>query len=241
MQAALIEAIAAVRQELTRLSLQHKSTATIGRTHGQHAIPITMGFKFANYLYEFSVAERFLERVEVRFGCADIESPARMSLLHAWYWFYHIGVLLEFGCSLSIVSLDRLRHIVPPPRQIVAKFSGAVGTFASLGTSGVQASIMKQLGVTAAPISTQVRLCVYVCDIFLESSRFVVSSDQRNLLAAGPINFRMGFNTWCPQFHRSKFVAFDRFCFIVPSSAVPHSHSAASQCPLVLTCTPSAT
>ena len=65
MQAALIEAIAAVRQELTRLSLQHKSTATIGRTHGQHAIPITMGFKFANYLYEFSVAEHFLERVEV--------------------------------------------------------------------------------------------------------------------------------------------------------------------------------
>ena len=74
-----------IKRELTRLSSLHRTTATIGRTHGQHAIPITMGFKFANYLYEFSVAERFLERVEVRFGCADIESPARMSLLHAWY------------------------------------------------------------------------------------------------------------------------------------------------------------
>lgn len=40
--------------------------------------------------------------------------------------------------------------------QIVAKFSGAVGTFASLGTAAVQASIMAQLGLTAAPISTQV-------------------------------------------------------------------------------------
>ena len=38
----------------------------------------------------------------------------------------------------------------------MAKFSGAVGTFASLGTAEVQASIMKQLGLKAAPISTQV-------------------------------------------------------------------------------------
>ena len=63
MQAVLLEA---TRKELTRLSELHKGLACIGRTHGQHAIPITMGFKFANFLYEFSVAERFLERVEVR-------------------------------------------------------------------------------------------------------------------------------------------------------------------------------
>ncbi len=31
-----------------------------GRTHGQHAVPITLGFKFANYVYEFS---RSLERI----------------------------------------------------------------------------------------------------------------------------------------------------------------------------------
>lgn len=62
----LLEATRGVRRELTRLSEAHKNMACIGRTHGQHAIPITMGFKFANFLYEFSVAERFLERVEVR-------------------------------------------------------------------------------------------------------------------------------------------------------------------------------
>jgi adenylosuccinate lyase len=62
-----------------------------------------MGFKFANFLYEMTVAESFLERVTV-----------------------------------------------------MGKFSGAVGTFASLGTREVQASIMAQLGITPAPISTQV-------------------------------------------------------------------------------------
>ena len=67
-KATLLEAMRTVRAELTRLSEAHKSLPCIGRTHGQHAIPITMGFKFANYLYEFSVAERFLERVEVRRG-----------------------------------------------------------------------------------------------------------------------------------------------------------------------------
>jgi adenylosuccinate lyase len=100
---ALLAATGEVRAQLTRLAERYKELPTIGRTHGQHAIPITMGFKFANYLYEMTVAESFLARV-----------------------------------------------------QVVAKFSGAVGTFASLGTSAVQDSIMKQLGLAAAPISTQV-------------------------------------------------------------------------------------
>lgn len=65
-QATLLEATRSVRRELTRLAAAHRDVVSIGRTHGQHAIPITMGFKFANFLYEFSVAERFLERVEVR-------------------------------------------------------------------------------------------------------------------------------------------------------------------------------
>lgn len=99
----LLNTTRAVRKELTRLAGKYRDTTTIGRTHGQHAIPITMGFKFANFLYEISTAEAFLARV-----------------------------------------------------QIVAKFSGATGTFASLGTNAVQASIMAQLGITAAPISTQV-------------------------------------------------------------------------------------
>lgn len=100
----LLGAMRDVRAELTRLAERYGALPAIGRTHGQHAIPITMGFKFANYLYELTVAESFLERV-----------------------------------------------------VIVGKFSGAVGTFASLGTSVVQASIMRQLGITAAPISTQAR------------------------------------------------------------------------------------
>jgi len=121
----LLRALDFVRAQLTRLAETYKDTATIGRTHGQHAIPITMGFKFANYLYEVSVASSFLARVE-----------------------------------------------------IVAKFSGAVGTFASLGTSAVQSSIMAQLGLTPAPISTQVVSRLHYSDFIFALSAIAASLER---------------------------------------------------------------
>ncbi len=41
-------------------ALQYKSTVMIGRTHGQHALPITLGFKFAVWMREIS---RHLQRL----------------------------------------------------------------------------------------------------------------------------------------------------------------------------------
>ena len=68
----LLSACQAVRAQLTALSLRHQSLVTIARTHGQHAIPITMGFKFANFLYELSYAESLLSRTQLpgKFGGA---------------------------------------------------------------------------------------------------------------------------------------------------------------------------
>ena len=39
---------------LMEKALQYKSTLMIGRTHGQHALPITLGFKFAIWMREIS-------------------------------------------------------------------------------------------------------------------------------------------------------------------------------------------
>lgn len=116
-QRMLLEAIRACKEQLTKLAEKHKNVVTIARTHGQHAIPITMGFKFANYLYEMSCAERLMQRVEVP-----------------------------------------------------GKFGGAAGTFASLGTQDVQAVIMKELGIQAAPISTQVVSRVHIAEYIFACS-----------------------------------------------------------------------
>ncbi len=40
--------------KLCELSDKHRNTIMVGRTHGQHALPITLGFKFANYAYELT-------------------------------------------------------------------------------------------------------------------------------------------------------------------------------------------
>jgi len=124
-RAALLGAVRALRAQLTRLATAHRDTVTIGRTHGQHAIPITMGFKFANYLYEFSVVEAFLERAAVP-----------------------------------------------------AKFSGAVGTFASVGTDAVQGRIMAALGLAAAPISTQVVSRLHLADFLFALSALAAALER---------------------------------------------------------------
>ncbi len=46
--------------KLKDLSLKYQDQVMVGRTHAQHAVPITLGFKFANYLYEMT---RSLERL----------------------------------------------------------------------------------------------------------------------------------------------------------------------------------
>jgi adenylosuccinate lyase len=48
--------IVAVGEELSRLARKYENLEMIGRTHGQWAEPITLGFKFANYYYELYIA-----------------------------------------------------------------------------------------------------------------------------------------------------------------------------------------
>jgi adenylosuccinate lyase len=97
-----------LKRILQRQAAQHKETVMIGRTHGQHALPITLGFKFAVWGYEVN---RHIERLE--------------------------------ECK---------------KRVFVGKVSGAVGTQAGLGEHAavIQELVMKQLGLDAAEISTQI-------------------------------------------------------------------------------------
>jgi len=53
-------------EKLSRLAREHREDLMVGRTHGQHALPITVGFKFANYVYELSRSYERLNEVERR-------------------------------------------------------------------------------------------------------------------------------------------------------------------------------
>lgn len=65
--------LSALKRVLQKQAGQHKDTLMIGRTHGQHALPITLGFKFAVWGYEVS---RHLERLN---GCRTRVLVGKMS------------------------------------------------------------------------------------------------------------------------------------------------------------------
>ena len=52
--------LADLDEVLKKQASEHKETVMIGRTHGQHALPITLGFKFAVWGYE---VERHIQRL----------------------------------------------------------------------------------------------------------------------------------------------------------------------------------
>lgn len=93
---------------LMEKTLRYESTLMMGRTHGQHALPITLGFKFSVWMREVS---RHIQRLR---QCRE--------------------------------------------RVVVGKMSGAVGTQAGLGANSakIQELVMRQLGIKAADISTQI-------------------------------------------------------------------------------------
>ncbi|MGC9106531.1 MAG: adenylosuccinate lyase [Thermoprotei archaeon] len=51
---------------LVEYSLRYKDLVMVGRTHGQHADPITLGFKFANYAYELARSYERLKELAKR-------------------------------------------------------------------------------------------------------------------------------------------------------------------------------
>ena len=58
----------ALLQTLIDLALREKATVQMGRTHGQHAVPITFGFAVAEYVARLETASRLLSRLQTASG-----------------------------------------------------------------------------------------------------------------------------------------------------------------------------
>ena len=126
---------------LVAQSERHAATVMVGRTHGQHALPITLGFKLANY------AEKL-------------------------------------GSGIGNLEWDS-------ENLVQAKFSGAVGTYSAqalyeMKGTQLEEAVMKELGLKAAPISTQVvareNLARIVADIAVVAGTLEqVAKEVRNL------------------------------------------------------------
>ncbi|MBX9681606.1 MAG: hypothetical protein K2X38_22855 [Gemmataceae bacterium] len=115
----IVPDLIALERRLINLARANAETPQMGRTHGQHAVPITFGFAVA----------QFVSRVGQR-----------------------IEVIADAGNNLR------------------GKFAGAVGAYNALSLlkpdhpAGVEAALMKKLGLRAPEVSTQVTQPEYVAD-----------------------------------------------------------------------------
>ncbi len=69
-------------KKMIDLALEYKHVPMLGRTHGQWAIPITVGFKFANYVYEMARAYERLKDVERR--VVKLKMSGAVGTMAAW-------------------------------------------------------------------------------------------------------------------------------------------------------------
>lgn len=160
-KSSLLDVLDELSEILYQLAADNKDIACIGRTHGQFAVPTTVGFKFANFLYELYLAKEEIQRSKVN----------------------------------------------------LAKFSGAVGNYASSMRMDVEDLIMKELKLESCVISTQVVPRV-VHSQFLHSLALCasvierISKEIRNLQ-------RSEINEWQEPFSQKQ----------VGSSAMPHKRN----------------
>jgi len=118
---------------LTRFSEKYSDTLMVGRTHAQHALPITLGFKFANYLYEFT---RSLERV------IEVEPRiVRGKMAGA------VGTMAGWGIKGFCVESASMRELGLEPHTITTQVSPRDGIAELVSVLSILASQAERLGI----------------------------------------------------------------------------------------------
>jgi len=121
---------------LTELTKEHADTLMVGRTHGQHALPITLGFKLANYIYEFSRSYERLCGVEKRVVKGKISGA--------------VGTMAAWRDKGLIVEEEALRYLGLEPHTITTQIAPRDG-FAEL------AAVLAILGSQLDRLAVEIR------------------------------------------------------------------------------------
>ena len=108
------------------VSKKHKDLIMIGRTHGQHAIPITLGFKFANYADKIGEDLEKLKE-DKKYVCGKFSGAVGN---YAAQQVYHLGDKLEKKImeKLGIEAADISTQVVP--RENIARIICDIAIFA---------------------------------------------------------------------------------------------------------------
>ena len=120
------EKLIKIIRTLITYTLNNEDIIMVGRTHGQHALPITLGFKFANYVYELS---RSLERL------SDMEKRTIKGKIAG-----AVGTMAAWGDKGIEVEHETLKYLNLTPHKIATQiaprdgFAEAIAVLAILGS-----------------------------------------------------------------------------------------------------------
>ncbi len=118
--------LAQVIQRFTELSREYRDVVMVGRTHGQHAVPVTVGFKFANYVYELS---RSYERLcELTKRVVRVKMSGAVGTMAGW-----MGKGLQIEATVSEI-LGIAPHVISTqvaPRDGFAELISSLAILAS--------------------------------------------------------------------------------------------------------------
>lgn len=136
----LREALSILKSKLSRIisilsdyAEKHSSTIMVGRTHGQHALPITLGFKLANYVYELS---RSYERI-----CCLEKRLLRAKIAGA------VGTMAAWGDKGLIVRDVASRSLGLEPHVITTQVAPRDGFAELVSALAIMASQLERLAL----------------------------------------------------------------------------------------------
>ncbi len=108
---------------LKRRAMEHRDTVMIGRSHGIHAEPVTMGLKLAGFYAEFARNRQRLERARLEIGtCAMSGAVGTFANIDP-------GIEAAVAARLGLVPEPVSTQVIPRDRH--AAFVAALGVLAS--------------------------------------------------------------------------------------------------------------
>lgn len=126
----LLPCLADLEKKLIALALREKATPQIGRTHGQHAVPITFGFALSSYVARLGnriiSLKQFASQLVGQFSGAVGAYNAQSIILDD-----PIAFEKEFLSLLGLQPADHSTQIVPP-EYLLDLLHGIVSTFGVL-------------------------------------------------------------------------------------------------------------
>jgi adenylosuccinate lyase len=181
-----------LRNTLVSLAKKHKNTIMVGRTHGQHTIPITFGLKMAGYAMEI---ERHMERI---FECKSRLLIGKLSgavgtgaalgknALRVQQEMLRELKLGVEDVSTQIVCRDRYNELI----GIVANISTSIEKFATeirnlqrdeIGEVAEAFEAKKQVGSSTMPHKRNPITCEQICGLARIARSFIIPTYENSI------------------------------------------------------------